>query len=237
MKNLISTLILCTITIYNSFGQDFFPMNLKSLIAVEKTGDKSKIIPNSYFLNEKGFFWADDLLFINKKTIEKVKFSSIVVENKEEIRVDYYSAAKDLSRFIKRAGESGLKKINENRFEHKDKNTTIRIDIKRNTQSEGKNYQLLSLVVIEDLTNDKSARENKGIKFPIDYTYPLQNTTYFFDSYIKDDKSNSDEYVINTRLSKMPKYANKIVFLDDNNWKITLANKQTFVGTYNQSVE
>ena len=237
MKTLICTIVLYALTLCNSFGQDFFPMNLKSLVAIEKTGEKNKIVPNTYFLNEKGFFEADDLLFINKKTTEKVKFSSSVNDNKEEIRVDYYSTAKDLTRFVKRASESGLKKINDNLFEHKDKNTTIRIDIKRNTQSEGKNYHLLSLVVIEDLTSSRTASENKAIKFPIDYSYPLQNTIYYFETDIKDDKSYSDEYFINIKLAKTPKYANKIMFLDDNNWKITLADKQTFFGTYNQSVE
>lgn len=237
MKNLICSIVLFSLTLGKSFGQEFFPMNLKSLIAVDNAGGKSNITPNSYFLNEKGFFMADDLSFINKKTNERVNFFCNVKENTEEIRVDYYSTSKDLSRFVKRAGESGLKKINETRFEHRDENTTIRIDIKRNIQLDGKTYILLSLVVITDIAKASTGIKKSVIKFPVDYTYPLQNTTYFFNSDIKDDKSNSDEYFINTRLSKTPKYANKIVFLDDNNWKITLANKQTFVGTYNQSVE
>ena len=237
MKNLTCTIVLLTLTVCSSFSQDFFPMNLKSLIEVQKVEGKSKIIPNSYYLNEKEFLMVDDLFYVNKKTTERVKFSSNIMGDKEEIRVDYYSIVKDLSRFIKRAGESGLKKVNEKRFEHKDKNTTIRIDIKRNIQVEGKNYNLLSLVVIEDLTNMKTGVENGGIKFPADYSYPLQNATYFFDANLKDDKSYSDEYFISIKLAETAKYGHKITFLDDLNWKITLANKQTFIGTYNQSVE
>ena len=182
MKNLTCTIVLCALTACSSFGQDFFPMNLKSLIEVVKVEGKSKIIPNSYYLNEKEFFLVDDLFFVNKKTTERVKFSSNVNGEKEELRVDYYSIAKDLSRFIKRAGESGLKKLNENRFEHRDKNTTIRIDIKRNVQIDGKIYNLLSLVVIDDLPNGKTNVENGAIKFSADYSYPLQNATYFFDA-------------------------------------------------------
>lgn len=235
MRILTCIILFYGLTIHKSFGQEFFPTNLKSLISVENVEGKSKLKPNDYFLNEKEFFWADDLLFINKKTTEKVKFSCNTSESKEEIRVDYYSLAKDLSRFSKRAGESGLKKISENRFEHKDKNTTIRIDIKRNILEGGKSYNLLSLVVIEDFTNGRVAPENRAIKFPVDYSYPLQNTTYYFDTDIKDDKSYSDEYFINIRLSKNAKYGNTLVFLDDTNWKVTLANKQTFTGTYSQS--
>jgi len=220
-----------------SFGQEFFPMNLKSLISIEKKGDKNTIKPNDYFLNEKGFIWADDLLFINKKSSEKVKFSSNSIQDKEEIRIDYFSTVKDLSRFIKRAGESGLKKISENLFEHKDKNITARIEIKRNIQEGGKTYNLLSLVVIEDSKNGKIADKNSTIKFPVDYSYPLQNTSYYFDADLKDDKSYDDEYFINLKLSKTPKYGNKITFLDDMNWKVTLVDKQTFTGTYNQSTQ
>ena len=237
MRILICIAIIMGLTIDKSSSQEFFPMNLKSLISVEKTGDKMEIKPNSYFLNEKGFFLADDLLFVNKQSGEKVKLSSNISQDKEEIRVDYYSTAKDLNRFMKRAGESGLKKMNENLFEHKDKNTTIRIAIKRNVQEVGKSYNLLSLVVIEDFTNGRIAIENRPIKFPVDYSYPLQNTTYYFDTNLKDDKSYTDEYFINVRLSKNAKYGNKITFLDDMNWKVTLANKQTFVGTYHQSTQ
>lgn len=86
MKNLLCAIIIYILTVHNSFGQEFFPMNLKSLVAAEKTEDGIKITPNSYFLNEKEFFRTDDLLFINKKSAEKVKFSSSVNENKEEIR-------------------------------------------------------------------------------------------------------------------------------------------------------
>ena len=237
MRIIIFTVLMLGLMTDKSLGQEFFPTNLKSLISIEKTGDKNTLKPNDYFLNEKEFVWVDDLLFVNKKTAEKVKFSSKMGQDKEEIRVDYYSTVKDLSRFIKRAGESGLKKISENRFEHKDKNATVSIEIKRNLQEGGKSYHLLSLVVIEDFTNGRAAVNNSAIKFPAVYSYPLQNTTYYFDTDIRDDKSYSDEYFINIKLAKTPKYGNKIVFLDDVNWKIILANKQTFTGTYTQSTQ
>ncbi|TDG36408.1 hypothetical protein EZJ43_07775 [Pedobacter changchengzhani] len=212
----------------NSFAQEFYPLNLISLITDENL-PKSKIINiNDYQLIEKGFDRMDDSLYVNKKSSEVVQFSANNKGNTTTIRIDYYTVATDLTRFANRAGKSGLDKVNENLFEKKFPNISYQIEIKRNSLFKGKKYTLLSFIC-------KNSLAEKGGVFRNNDSYPLQNSTWYFDTDLQEDKSNPDEYVVGIKMSEEKKYNNKVEFLDDANFKVTLASQKTFTGTYTSS--
>lgn len=218
----------------SGFAQEFYPLNFRTLVVAKKVDGKIQIEANSYFLNEKGFFGVDDLTFVNSKTGERVTFSLTQKENTEEVRIDYYCSALDLSRFIKRIVESGLDKVNENLYEKAFSGIRNSIAIKRNVLVEGKKFNMLSLIVTEDVS--VTAQNKKPtVKFPVDYSYPIQNSIFYFETNLRDDKNNTDEYFVTIKMSKSNKYPNKLEFLDDKNWRVTLVNKQTFNGIYDQS--
>lgn len=209
----------------NSFAQEFYPLNLISLITDENL-PKDKIINiNDYQLVEKGFDEMDDSLYVNKKSTEVVKFSVNKKENNTTIKIDYYTVATDLTRFTNRAGKSGLDQVNENLFEKKFPNISYQIEIKRNITFKGKKYNLLSFIC-------KNSLAEKGGIFRNNNSYPLQNSTWYFDTHLQEDKYNPDEYVVGIKMSEEKKYNNTIEFLDDANFKVTLASKKTFTGTY-----
>ncbi len=214
----------------NIFVQEFYPLNLISLITDENLPENALIKMNDYQLIEKGFSWENDSLYVNKNSVEMVTFSASKKQNIVEVRVDYYSTASDLTRFMNRAGKSGLDKINENLFEKRFPNIVYRIKIKRNMILKDKKYTLLSFV----FKNSSTAKtdEKKPVYFRTDHSYPLQNTAWYFDCELNDDKKNKDEYFANMKFAKDKKYAHKVEFLDDANFKVTLASKQTFTGTY-----
>ncbi|RZJ65834.1 MAG: hypothetical protein EOO47_25640, partial [Flavobacterium sp.] len=155
-------------------------MNFRTLVTAKSVDGKTQIEANSYFLNEKGFFWVDDSTFVNSKTSERIAFSLTQKENKEEIRIDYYSSAPDLSRFIKRTVESGLDKVNENLYEKAFSGIKNSIAIKRNVLLDGKKFNMLRLIVTEDLS--VTAQNKKPVvKFPVDRRYPIQNNIFYFE--------------------------------------------------------
>lgn len=221
----ISLVFIFMLMISKSFAQEFYPLNLISLINDENL-PKNKIINiNEYQLIEKGFVWQNDSLYVNKKTSELVKFSANKEEFATTIKVDYYTIATDLIRFANRAANSGLDKVNENLFEKKYPKISYRIEIKRNSIFEGKEYNLLSFICKNSLVEKEVIFKNKD-------SYPLQNCTYYFDTDLQEDNSNADEYFASINMSEEKKYSNKIEFLDDANFKVTLASKKTFTGIY-----
>lgn len=230
MKKLkFSLLFVLTLLMTNIFAQEFYPLNLISLIIDEDIADHKIIKINDYQLIEKGFSWENDSSYINKKSTEIVNFSVRKKHNIDELRIDYYTIATDLTGFMNRAGKSELDKVNENLFEKKFPNINYRIEIKRNIVLKDKKYTLLSFV----FKNYSAAKtdEKKPVYFRTDHSYPLQNTAWYFDCELNDDKKNKDEYIANMKFAKDKKYPHKIEFLDDANFKVTLASKQTFTGT------
>ena len=227
MKKLSILLVLViTLSTTNLFAQEFYPLNLISLISDENLPENKVITVNDYQLIEKGFAWEDDNLYVNNKSTEIVKFSANKEESKTTIRIDYYTVAKDLSRFANRAGKSGLDKVNESLFEKKFPNISYQIEIKRNSTFKGKKYNLLSFICTHSLPE-------KGVFFRNNNSYPLQNSTWYFETDLQDDKSNPDEYILGIKMSEEKKYSDNVEFIDDANFKVTLASKQTFTGTYN----
>lgn len=221
----ISLVLIFMLMISKSFAQEFYPLNLISLINDENL-PKNKIINiNEYQLTEKGFVWENDSLYVNKKSSEMVNFSANKEGSETTIRVDYYTIATDLTRFGKRASESGLDKVNENLFEKKYPKISYRLEIKRNSTFKEKKYNLLSFIC-------KNSLAEKEVIFRNSNSYPLQNSTYYFDTDLQEDKSNPDEYIVGINMSEEKKYNNKIEFLDDANFKVTLASNKTFTGTY-----
>lgn len=221
----ISLVLIFMLMISKSFAQEFYPLNLISLINDENL-PKNKIINiNEYQLTEKGFVWESDSLYVNKKSSEMVKFSANKEEFETTIRIDYYTVAKDLTRFASRAANSGLDKVDENLFEKKYPKISYQIEIKRNSTFEGKKYNVLSFICKKSLVEKEVIFKNKN-------SYPLQNSTYYFDTDLQEDKSNPDEYVVGINMSEEKKYSNKIEFLDDANFKVTLASKKIFTGIY-----
>ncbi|MGV8993709.1 MAG: hypothetical protein ACOH1O_06355 [Flavobacterium sp.] len=227
MKKLSILLVLViTLSTTNLFAQEFYPLNLISLISDENLPENKIITVNDYQLIEKGFAWEDDNLYVNNKSTEIVKFSANKEESNTTIRIDYYTVATDLSRFANRAGKSGLDKVNENLFEKKFPNISYQIEIKRNITFKGKKYNLLSFICSHSLPE-------KEVIFRNNNSYPLQNSTWYFETDLQDDKSNPDEYILGIKMSEEKKYNDKVEFIDDANFKVTLASKQTFTGTYN----
>ena len=227
MKKLSILLVLViTLSTTNLFAQEFYPLNLISLISDENLPENKVITVNDYQLIEKGFAWEDDNLYVNNKSTEIVKFSADKEESKTTIRIDYYTVATDLTRFANRAGKSGLDKVNENLFEKKFPNISYQIEIKRNITFKGKKYNILSFICTNSLPE-------KEVIFRNNNSYPLQNSTWYFETDLQDDKSNPDEYILGIKMSEEKKYSDNVEFIDDANFKVTLASKQTFTGTYN----
>ena len=224
-KSSILLFFFITLSTSNLFAQEFYPLNLISLINDENLPENKIININDYQLIEKGFVLDDDSLYVNKKSTELVKFHANKERNSNTIRVDYYTVATDLTRFSNRAAKSGLDKVNENLFEKKFPNNSYQLEIKRNISYKGKKYNLLRLICKNSLAKKEAIFRNYD-------SYPLQNSKWYFDTDLRDDKSNPEEYDVSIKMSKEKKYSNKVEFLDDVNFEVTLASKKTFLGTY-----
>ena len=126
-KSSILLFFIITLSTSNLFAQEFYPLNLISLINDENLPENKIININDYQLIEKGFVLEDDSLYVNKKSTELVKFYANKKGNSTTIRVDYYTVATDLTRFSNRAGKSGLDEVNENLFEKKFPNNSYQL--------------------------------------------------------------------------------------------------------------
>ena len=231
MKNLkFNLLVILTVLTSNIFAQEFYPLNLLSFITDENINENALIKVNDYQLYEKGFIWENDSLYKNAKTSEIVKITAKGTENFVQISVNYYTIASDLTRLVDRANKAGLDKISENVFEKTFDKISYRFEIRKNISLNGKKYNLLSFV-FKDSSTKKNA-EKRPIYFRTDHSYPLQNTVWYFDCDIRDDKNSEGEYYINMKFATDKKYAHKIEFLDDANFKVTLASKKIITGTY-----
>ena len=226
----LSLLFVLALFTSNSFAQEFYPLNLISLITDENLPENTLIKINDYQLLEKGFSWKNDSSYVNKKSTELVNFSTSKNPGIKEVRVDYYTIATELTRFINRAGKSGLDEVSDNIFEKKFPNIVYRIEIKRNIVLKNEKYTVLSFVFKN--SSPAETDEKKPTYFRTDHSYPLQNTAWYFDCELEDDKNNNDEYIANIKFTKDKKYTHKVEFLDDANFKVTLASKQTYTGTY-----
>ena len=231
MKNLkFNLLFILTLLTSNIFAQEFYPLNLLSFISDENINENEVVQVNDYQLYEKGFTWENDSLYVNAKTSEIVKITAKETQNVVQISVSYYTIATDLTKLIDRANKAGLEKISENVFEKTFDKISYRFEIRKNISFNGKKYNLLSFVFKD--SDDKKTGEKRHTYFRTDHSYPLQNTAWYFDCEISDNKNSDGEYVSNIKFAKEKKYAHKIEFLDDANFKVTLASKEILKGTY-----